>query len=348
MNHIRILFVGDLNEYGRSFQRSEMLKELGHNVYALSHVPVPFFGGRDKPPLFSRILWKLKLPYDATGINRKIRNEIKTQHFNLVWIENGVTVHPGTLKYIKKYAKDASLISVSEDDMYAKHNRSKYYEWGLKYYDVVFTTKTYNLLELKSLGAKRTALFLDSYNEHVHKPTQLTNAERERFSNNVSAIGAFEEERAQSLLYLAERGIKVAVWGSGWGAWANRHENLLVKNEFLFGADYTKAICATKINLNFLRKVNRDEVTSRSVEIPASGGFMLSERTKRHLEFFVEGKEAEFFDSNEEMLKKVNYYLTHEDERVRIATAGKERCLVSGYSMRVQLEQILEKALRGA
>ncbi len=336
-----ILFIGDLNTYGRGFQRYETLNELGYKVVAHSSVPVPFLMIQNKPSIFSRILWKLGMPSDPTNINEAIRKEIGNGQFDIVWVEKGVTVYPSTLALIKKKGLNAKLISCSEDDMYAKHNRSKYYEWGLKYYDVVFTTKTYNLAELKSLGARRTELFLDSYNEHVHKPTQLTSEESVRFSCDVSAIGMFEKERAESMLYLAEHGVKVTVWGSGWGAWIDRHTNLDVKNEFLFGADYAKAISATKINLNFLRKVNRDEVTSRSVEIPACGGFMITERTKRHQDFFEEGKEAEFFDSNEELLKKVNYYLAHDDERMRIAAAGRERCLTSGYSMKAQLEKMM-------
>lgn len=339
----RILFVGDLNEYGRCFQRCETLKELGHEVVSLSHVPVPFFPGKEKLSLLSRILWKLGFPKDRTGVNSAILEEIKNTHFDVIWIESGVTIRPRTLGYIKQNAKDSVLLSCSEDDMYARHNRSFYYVRGLKYYDVVFTTKTYNLMELKSLGAKRTELFLDSYSEHMHRPMQLTGEEGARFSCDVSAIGAFEKERAESLLYLAENGVKVVVWGSGWDAWANRHENLDVKKEFLFGSDYAKAISGTKINLNFLRKINRDEVTSRSVEIPACGGFMLGERTKRHLEFFEEGKEAEFFGSNEELLKKTKYYLSNEVERKRIAAAGRERCLNSGYSTRAQLSKMLQK-----
>ena len=74
---------------------------------------------------------------------------------------------------------------------------------------------------------------------------------------------------------------------------------------------------------------------------------MLGERTKRHLEFFEEGEEAEYFSSNEELLRKVKYYLERNHERANIALAGRERCLKSGYSMRSQLHKMLVAAFSG-
>ena len=71
---------------------------------------------------------------------------------------------------------------------------------------------------------------------------------------------------------------------------------------------------------------------------------MLAERTKRHLEFFEEGKEAEFFGSNAEMLEKARYYLENNEKREKISRAGRERCMASGYSMRAQLDHILKAA----
>jgi spore maturation protein CgeB len=339
----RILFIGDLNTYGRGYQRCRTLMEMGHDVVAYSHTFVSSPETIQSPTLLYRILWKLRLPLDDMGINSLLKSEAKKSNFDVIWIEKGNMIWPSTLASIKKMSPDSALISCSEDDMYARHGHSLWYKWGLNQYDCVFTTKTYNLQELKHLGAKKTKLFLDSYDEKIHRPVKLTAADLKRFGCDVGAIGAFEPERAALLEYLAENGVKVSIWGNGWGSWVGRNANLDVRNKFLFGEDYSKAICATKINLNFLRKINRDEVTSRSIEIPACGGFMLAERTERHKDFFEEGKEAEFFESKEELLAKVIKYLSNNMAREMIARAGREKCLICGYSMSTQISKILDE-----
>jgi spore maturation protein CgeB len=342
----KILYVGDLNTYSRSFFRYRTLIELGHEVQGLPSTPVVNSGKMGRPTFAYRVAWKLKFPFDNVGVNRKIIEALASQIFDFVWIEKGNTIFPFTLKKIKSLAPKTVLLSCAEDDMYASHGHSAWYRLGLKYYDTVFTSKEYNLQELKFFGAKDTKLFLDSYYEKIHHPQELNPHELTKFSCDVSAIGAFEKERANSLLYLAKNGIEVSIWGSSWQDWVGRHPKLIVKNQFLFEAEYAKAISASKVNLNFLRKINRDEVTSRSVEIPACGGFMLAERTRRHQCFFEEGKEADFFSSDEELLKKIRFYLKYESQRIEVAKNGLERCRKSDYSMRAQLTQMLVVAVQ--
>jgi spore maturation protein CgeB len=142
---------------------------------------------------------------------------------------------------------------------------------------------------------------------------------------------------------LAQNGIPVRIWGGGWQEkWSVSHPNLKIESSPIWGADYARTICSFDINLNFLRKVNRDLQTTRSMEIPACGAFMLAERSAEHLELFEEGKEAEFFGSDAELLEKVKYYLIHETARRQIARAGRDRCLRSGYSNHERLKIILK------
>ncbi len=118
--------------------------------------------------------------------------------------------------------------------------------------------------------------------------------------------------------------------------------NLTLHDVWLDDLDYPKSLNATRINLGFLRKANRDLQTTRSVEIPACRAFLLAERTDEHLGLFTEGVEAEFFDGPEELLAKCRHYLAHDDERRRVAEAGFARCIRDGYDNEGRLRRVLD------
>jgi spore maturation protein CgeB len=69
---------------------------------------------------------------------------------------------------------------------------------------------------------------------------------------------------------------------------------------------------------------------------------MLAERTKEHQRLFQEGVEAEFFESKEELLEKVTYYLNHEGQRQAIAKAGLERVIQNDYTFINRMTEILK------
>jgi spore maturation protein CgeB len=229
--------------------------------------------------------------------------------------------------------------------MMNKNHQSRHFLRGLPLYDIYFTTKSYGVSELKELGCPVVEFSANAYDPHTHKPYKLSETEKERWGANVGFIGTFEKDRFQQMLSLADEGVEVRVIGSFWERVVSYHPKLKISCGGVIGADYAKAICATKINLGFLRKGNRDKQTQRSIEIPACGGFMLAERTDEHLELFEEGKEVEFFGSKEELLDKVKYYLSHDDKRKMIARAGRERCLKSGYSYHDRLKEAINKIM---
>lgn len=349
--NIRVLFVSDLNVHANAHARFKALAELGCEVRGLSSAPT---GGDDRgyvePSLAEKVAWRLGFPLDRLGVQRALIDAARSWKPDLVWIEKGNAIRPGTLQRLRRVAPHVILASFSPDDMFARHNRSVYYARSLKHYHIVFTTKSYNADpgELPSLGAPRV-LFVDNFYDDRHYPIEVTAEDRRRLGADVGFIGTFERDRLESMLFLAKHGVKVRVWGNGWDAKIGLHPDLLVEGKPIMNTAaelaYTKSICCTRINLAFLRKINRDQQTDRSVVIPACGGFLLGERTLEHQRLFIEGTEAEYFASNEELLAKTRYFLEHEDERTAVAAAGHRRCLVSGYSLKDKLRLMLREAL---
>ena len=60
----------------------------------------------------------------------------------------------------------------------------------------------------------------------------------------------------------------------------------------------------------------------RTFEVPGCGGFLLTQCSEEQCEFFEEGKEIACFSSAEELREKIEYYLSHEEERKKMAKAA--------------------------
>ena len=325
--------------------RLDALQRLGHTVVGVDTTSSR--GGMRS--IWARIARKAGWAIDTAGANRAVLEVAKQRQLDVVWVDKGLTIRPQTLIRLRTMVPGVQLVHYSLDDMSGKHNQSRGYLGGIPLYDLHATNKSYNVAELREMGA-RAVLFVDNaFCPRSHHPVSMSKEQRRRLGGSVGFIGAFEQERAEAIWFLVTHGISVRVWGEGWGVgwrkWAASHRNafLSVEDRAVFGEDYAKAICSFEINLCFLRKLNRDLQTTRSIEIPACGGFMLAERTAEHQRLLKEGAEVELFASHEELLAKCRYYLSHEEDRLRIAAAGHDRCLSSDYSYDRQLQKVLKQ-----
>ena len=331
-----ILYVGPIS--GTCLQRANALRSLGHR---LEHVAAgePDHGWRRQ---VYRLGHHLRRPPDMYGCNTAILRAIHHQRFDVLWVDKGLAIRPRTLRLARAIQPSLICVSYSPDDMASPDNTSIAWERCVSLYDVHVTTKSFNVAELPDLGARDVFFVDNAFDPETHRPLDLSEAERRRFGADVGFVGTFERERADVMLSLARQGVRVTVHGARWERFRGRHENLVIRREVLDGLDYARAVNATKINLGFLRKAYRDLQTTRSIEIPACGGFLLAERTDEHRRLFEEGVETEFFASIDELVVKIRYYLARDDQRRSIAAAGRRRCLEAGYSNEKRLASVLE------
>ena len=294
-----------------------------------------------KESIIDKAFVKLKMPLNHNKVNKNIIAKVLSFKPELVFIVKGNNIYPWTLKKIKKINPNINLISWSLDDMYAWHNRSVYYTFGIKYYDLVFTSKSYNVLELEKLGAKKVYFLYQAYSKTKHLIEEVPDCNN--LKRDVLFIGYAESDRFESIKFLVENGIKVHVFGTGWELLKrnNKYENLYIHARNLLGAEYREFISSSKINLCFLRKINRDLHTSRSLEIPACGGFMVAERTREHEDLFNEKIESAYFSNNNELLSIVKHYLTNEKERCVMTKRALRKCQDLDYSYDSMLKKIL-------
>lgn len=275
--------------------------------------------------------------------NNRLLREARELQPDLFLVFKGALIKAETIRAVREMGTLA--IQYFPDVSFRTHG--PHLPGALQEYDWVFTTKTFGLNDMSSqLGVRNASLLPHGYDPETHSQHPLANRDRERYGCDVSFIGDWSPKKEDALLRVASQ-LKDAVlriWGPR--RWAGRHPAYM--GQPVFGVEYAKAVALSRINLALLSEQRRgasdgDQVTTRTFEIPAAGGFMLHERTQEVLGFFDEGHEIACFGGADELLEKVRYYLLHEPERCAIAVAGRARCLSSGYSLDDRVRTILRK-----
>ena len=309
---MKLLYVAEAIEGSRALQRFHALKKL-HPDAELFLYENNQYGINGGGSLAYKITYKLRMPLEFNKVNCRLISRISECSPSFVFFEKCLALHPKTYAHSK--AIGAINIAIFEDDVCLKHNSSIYLDRSLRHIDYVFTTKEKNVgHEFNDMGASNSFIVDPSFCKEVF-PFITTILEPIHFKYDVSFIGTYESERADYILSLLENDINIDIWGNGWKK--IRHPKLSVHNA-LYEKEYRNIIANSKINLCFLRKKNRDSITSRSIEIPVSGGFMLAEDTKRHRDVFGNDSVG-FFRSKDELLCQVHYFLKNEQLRVEMA-----------------------------
>ncbi len=92
-----------------------------------------------------------------------------------------------------------------------------------------------------------------------------------------------------------------------------------------YQTEMPKVFKCSKINLNITAKTNRTGIPTRVFDIMAAGGFVISNYQEEIPEYFVPGEDIVLYDSIPDLISKIDYYLSHEEERLTIALNGHEK-----------------------
>lgn len=83
----------------------------------------------------------------------------------------------------------------------------------------------------------------------------------------------------------------------------------------------------SKINLNITLRSIKSGIPLRVFDIMGSQGFLLTNYQDDLMDCFVPDEDFVYYTDREDLLGKIEYYLSHEKERVEIAQNGHEKVL---------------------
>jgi spore maturation protein CgeB len=195
------------------------------------------------------------------------------------------------------------------------------------------------------------------------------------YAYEVSFVGGKNDVREWTVAELSRAGISVACFGQGWprGRAAPEELNeifrtskisLNLSNSTPESANYRRFLrrklfqelidfrrlhrkpSRIKGIVDRMRRLDKssksvEQIKARNFEIPAAGGFQISQFALEVEDYFVPGKEIILFSKLDELVRLVRYYLQNESEREQIRLAGYLRA--SSHTYENRLKEVLER-----
>ena len=285
----------------------------------------------------SKVMRRLFGRIYTVDYNQAVLRQASASAFDFILAYKGNSLRPETVQELRRTGKP--VYNFYPDVSFQDHGPN--IPLSLKFYDCVFTTKSYHgEREIKRFGIRDLKHVRHGFDPEVHRPITLTSQLIEHYGCDVSFVGCWSPEKEERLLYLLREapGISLKVNGMGWSYASSEFKKRMGANlkAGVFGDELSIVYRASKINLGLLSfsksdPTLRDQTTARTFQITATGSFMLHEDTSEVRTFFEDGEEVMLFSSNEEMVGKIMTALGSPAERETISKRGYQRCLAEPY-----------------
>lgn len=197
------------------------------------------------------------------------------------------------------------------------------------YFSYVVTTDRDALERYNEIGVKNVIHSQWACNHYLYRRMN-TNQE-----NDVTFIGQPHGDRRSVINRIADAGLEVGTYGFGW------HTGKLSTYQMI------EMFNKTKINLNLSNssRGKHDQIKGRDFEIPGCGGFMLRAANPHLGEYFDIGKELIVYDTVDDLIDKIRYYLKHPEERDAVRDAAYRRVLRE-HTYEIRFEKIFKMVMK--
>ncbi|MCM8528966.1 MAG: glycosyltransferase [Lentisphaeraceae bacterium] len=210
---------------------------------------------------------------------------------------------------------------LSDIDTTLFNSRYHMFCWDRAYEDVV-----------KSLGISRFNYLPFATNPDIYKPSQ-----KEKIYD-VSFVGTWSEKRQNVLKELAERGIKIDLFGND--KWLElKHENIVFHGFADNRKDCPEIYSLSKINLNITNEQLLTSLPLRIFDVGACDAFLLTDDQEDAKRIFSED-ELVIYKNIDGLVSKINHYLDNPQDREQISCNLFNK-ISSEFTYEVQLAKLL-------
>jgi spore maturation protein CgeB len=337
----KVLLVGEYSEGGMTWNCLETLRTLGYQV-------APFVTTTRTSSILPQRMSSLISRITDTFINKKLIAQVKNYNPDLIFLFKAHNITPRTLAYLKK-TTSARIINWYPDNPFTVWNGNSHTNIlaSLPIYDAFVIWSQMLINPLKSAGCKKAIYAPFGYHAPLlEQVIPYTDEDVARFTCDVSFIGTWDINRQQWLEQLVQHmpQLNFALWGNDWDSKLPETSPLraYLRGPAQYNQNMVKIVRLSRISLNFIREQNITSHNMRTIEIPACGGFQLTQRTYEQAEFlFAEGKTIACFSTIDELVTKITYYLNNPDERQKIATTSTHQA--QQYRLSDVMQNILER-----
>jgi hypothetical protein len=325
---MRVLFLGSEEPSSTSRHRADAFRRLGHEVRQLDPLRAlaPRLRGNLGRLHYHTGYWLLREAVVA-WIDGSLGVEPDTP-YDFCWVDGGEMLGHAAVSRLKRRCKRVVLFNHDDPTGPRDWRRFITLRSALPAYDLCAVVRRVNVDEFSALGARNVIRVFRSYDEVAHAARPEGREIGSAFRSDVCFVGANYkgENRDLFLAGLIDRGLNLAIWGDNWQRsriWDRIRGHF--RGGSLSGQDYVDAIRGAKVCLGFLAKRNRDEHTTRSMEIPYAGGLLCAERTTEHEYLYSNGKEAVFWNNLDECHSACAALLSDDHLREMIRAEGMSR-----------------------